>query len=494
MSVDHSSREAGRDDQSRPAPHAPEPRIGSVPSAVSAPEEPGEPTAGPSRVPRPGVLEWLTTVVGPRLFPPAVTRRLTWPQVVLATVAVLAATAVGLGRVRGPGSWDTIMAEDGRDLLHDAYQLSLWGALSNDINGYYQTGPRLLAEIAAAVPVRWAAAVLAVEATAATALLALVVYIASGAHLRHPLARLLAAAPMIVFPVSLGTVEATVVTVQFPLLYAACWVLLWVPARRAGWIVAGAVVAAVAFGTILALGLIPLVVARVVIRRTWRDLVLGGIAGAGVLLQVGALVLGFSDRGDMSSSRVDPLWLLEELIVWGVPHSLMGERWMGQAVGHTREYLALQVIAWLLLAAVWVVALMRWTDANWPLAAVTTLHGLGFFALTLTAQGAHVMRYLTIMVCFLAGTFAALLRPYPDARARAGLNPLVAITVFIAVLMAVNYRTDFYRAQSPRWSVLVDQATAACVANPELDDWQVQISPRDIGVPFTVDIPCDRLR
>jgi hypothetical protein len=88
-------------------------------------------------------------------------------------------------------------AEDGRDFLHDAATLSVFDALTTSYAGYYHLGPRLLAEITASFPVAWWAAVNAVLVALATLGLALVVYAASGPHLRHPALRLLVAAPVV---------------------------------------------------------------------------------------------------------------------------------------------------------------------------------------------------------------------------------------------------------------------------------------------------------
>src|SRR5262249_18893761 len=186
---------------------------------------------------------------------------------------------------RGPGALNSIWAEDGQDFLTDAVNRSFVDAVSTPFNGYWHIGPRLLAEVAARFPIEWAPAVLSTEAALVTSVLALVVYLASGAYLRPPALRLLAAVPAALAPAGVGWVENNVATLQFPLLYGLFWVLLWVPNTVWGRLTATGVALFTAFSTPLAVIFVPLALTRLVLRRDWLAWALGGGLAAGVALQ-----------------------------------------------------------------------------------------------------------------------------------------------------------------------------------------------------------------
>ena len=86
-------------------------------------------------------------------------------------------------------------------------------------------------------------------------------HVATAGHLCHPLARIIAAVPVVIAPVA-ETMSATtannIATLQFNAVYVCFWLLLWVPATRAGRIVAAVVVTASAASTPLTMILIPL--------------------------------------------------------------------------------------------------------------------------------------------------------------------------------------------------------------------------------------------
>jgi hypothetical protein len=172
------------------------------------------------------------------LFPQPPDGQLTKSKALLALVALVAGTVLGLSRVRGPGAWNTVWAEDGGQMLNDAYHHSLWHALTTPLNGYYVTVPRLFGALAAAVPVPWAAWALATTAALLTSLLALLVYTASRAHLDGPVLRLAVSAPVVATPVGALFTPHLLVTLQFIAIYATFWTLLWTPRTRGGRIVA----------------------------------------------------------------------------------------------------------------------------------------------------------------------------------------------------------------------------------------------------------------
>src|SRR5262245_833091 len=98
------------------------------------------------------------------LFPPAEPRPRNWRRFLFGVLAVLAGTGVSLARTTGTGPFQSIWEEDARDLLTDALTRPGAWNLVKPFVGYFQVGPRMMAEVAAFFPISWAAAVLSIEA------------------------------------------------------------------------------------------------------------------------------------------------------------------------------------------------------------------------------------------------------------------------------------------------------------------------------------------
>jgi hypothetical protein len=427
-------------------------------------------------------------------------------QVITGALAVLSATVLSLGRTRGHGAWDTIWAEDGRNFLADALNLSVVDAVTAPFNGYWHLVPRLLAEVASGVPIEWAPAVLSAGAALVTSTLALIVYVASGPYLRHPALRLLAAVPAALPAVGVGWVENNVATLQFPMLYALFWVLLWMPGTRWGRLVAVLAVPLIAFSTALAVIFVPLAVARLVLRRGWLALALTAGLVAGAALQFGGLALGWTTRAGIGAPRYDPVWAVGDYLTKLVPTAVFGEKWafdrMLQGVCpdfvviYTREHQLLVLTSWLVFAGL-VVMGARLGRPAWTLAAVAAAHSVALYAATIMTLGCAVNRYFVAPALLLYTVAAALLRPPPagedDAAAPAGPDvaaapagpdvaaapagpgvaagrngpgrlptPTVVVLTLAAAVCLVGLRTDGPRAHSPSWSHLVRTARQQC--------------------------------
>src|SRR5258705_1485059 len=133
--------------------------------------------------------------------------------------AVVVGAAVGLLRVHGgAGVFQTIWAEDGTYFYSDALGRPGVGTIVRPLHGYFVVFERMLATPARYVPVKWGPALLSIEAAAVTALLAVIVYQASRAHLRSTIGRLVAAVPVVAAPVGenvLTTNADNLATLQF---------------------------------------------------------------------------------------------------------------------------------------------------------------------------------------------------------------------------------------------------------------------------------------
>jgi hypothetical protein len=428
------------------------------------------------------------------LFPETPTTPIGRKKVTLAVLAVVAGAAISLGRTTGTGPFQSIWEEDARDLLTDALMRPGAFNLVKPYVGYFQVLPRMMAEVAAFVPISWAAAVLSIQAAVAAALLALAVYVASGAHLHHPLARLLVSAPMLFAPVAenfRSEIYNRPATVQFFLVYAMFWLILWVPRRRAARLLLGGIVALSAVSTFLVVVYVPLAVARLAARRDRLSAVILGALLAGAALQMYGLASGMTNR-DFATPRYDPLWALSSFVVWAVPQSMLGWRFTGLPVTDALRAgnLPVILIAWALIAAAVVVAARRLTAPAWLLAAVAAGHAVALSCMTIMSAGEVHQRYLFPVELLLFAAVTAVL--LPAGGGRRALAPLAVLAVFVLVIGVINYRhTDTYRHDAPRWTEQVDRAAAQCNV-PGMREVVIRSGP----VPWysLVTVPCHILK
>ncbi|WP_433318570.1 hypothetical protein [Micromonospora chersina] len=418
---------------------------------------------------------------------PAAARFGGWRGPALATVAVVAGTALQLWRQPGAGALDTVWAEDGTVFLSDAVRQGPLTALTTSYAGYYHAVPRLLGGIAALVPADAAAAVLAVEAALAVALLALLVYVASAAHLASSLSRLLVSATVLVVPVGQGEVLNSIANFHWYGLYALFWVLIWTPRTRAGRGVAVVVTVLVAASDILCVVFVPLVLWRASRpadgpRRDRHGVVLAGALALGLAVHFAGLLAGSSGR----HLSPNPVRAVAGYLLRAVPAPLVGERWLGGEVD--ARWLALAAVAWLAVGAVVLLAFARLTGPAWPLAIAAALHGAALYVLPVFLSGTAAPRYAVAPALLVVTTLVALLQPAGDTRARR--VPLYALAVVLAVVAAVNVRVGNPRADGPSWREELTRARATCAPGATA---VVPVAPRDETPPWLARIPCGHL-
>ncbi|MGH3301748.1 MAG: hypothetical protein ACRDOK_08720 [Streptosporangiaceae bacterium] len=472
--------------------------------------------SGTGRIATRTVIDRLSSV----LFAQAQARAATPARLIVGVLALVCGLAATLLRTGGSGALRTVTFEDGTNFLSDAWNRPALWAVFQPLNGYYAVGPRVAAWFAALFPIRLAAAVLTLEAALCAALLALAVYVASGAHFRSPLLRLLVCAPILVMPVAQGprsSVDNNVATLQFLALYALFWMLIWVPASRTGRAVAVLVTIGTAFSTLLSVLLLPLALIRLVARRERHSVILGGAIAAGATLNLIALVRGITTRPATSSPRYDPIWALVQYgralprmifgNVWGYPHGL-------SHLGRLQLQAALEAApvsaaapAWLYIAALAIiavvvsVALRGLTRPAWLLAAVATACSLLLFAGCLMSYGSPQPRYLVAPALLLITAMAALLRPrqsqdLPVRQAFSGAvrtwtqAPAAALTVLVAIICLLNFHDLDLRAVAPSWGPGVATAQRYCNHHPAAPVYQVFITPPE----WFAFVPCSRVR
>jgi hypothetical protein len=421
------------------------------------------------------------------LFVETPARALQWWGAGLAVGGLLVGVAVSLARQPGAGALRTVWAEDGSIFLSQATTRGALPALAHSYGGYYHSVPRLLAGLATLAPASAAPAILAVEAAVCVAAMAVLGYFASAGHLRSPLSRLLVAAVVVAVPVGQGEVLNSIANLHWYGLYALFWVLVWVPRRPAARAVAVAVVILVAASDILVLAFVPLALVRALRRdgtgrRDGHGIVLAGLLGAGLVLQLSGLLTGASSR-QVSAS---PVTAVTGYVSRAVPWGLLGERAVGPT--GTARWAAMAALAWLLVALAAGLAWARLTRPAWPLAVVAVLHSAALYALPVVLSGYATPRYAVPAAMLLVTALVALLQPAGPGWARA---PAYGLAVLLALVWAVDLRVDNSRAHGPTWG---DQLPAARQECGHSATAALAIPPRDTGARWQAVLKCDYLR
>src|SRR5690606_2162932 len=407
------------------------------------------PGAGATAGGAPGGAPTAATATGPGAL--ATTRRRRW---LLAAAAVAVGSAVSLARQPGTGALDTVWAEDGQVFLADAVGRSLPEAFATPYAGYLHTGPRLLAEAAARWPAAWAAVVSSGAAAVVSALLALLVDAAATPHL-PPVARVVAVGVVVLVPLAQGDLPNSVANLHWPALYALFWVLLWTPATTAGRVVGVGTTLLVALSDVLVVALLPLAVARLVVRRDrYRALLAAALCG-GLAVQAVGLLAGTAGRETVA----DPVRAGTGYLLRAVPSAVMGSRWLGTDPRSVR-WLALAALAWLAVAGAVLLAVRGVTRPDWRLAAVAAAGSVALYALPVTLSGVATDRYAAAPAMLAVVALLAVLSP---GRAR---WPAVVLVTALAVVCAANLRVPNTRAEGPSWRQEVAVARSVCTTTP----------------------------
>ncbi|MEV4515942.1 hypothetical protein AB0K00_44170 [Dactylosporangium sp. NPDC049525] len=406
--------------------------------------------------------------------------------------------AVGLFR----GGLNSVWAEDGQEFLTDALTLPWYEPLATPFNGYFHTVARACFAVIALFPVSWAAALNAGTAALLTALLALAVGAAARDRLGTAAACVIggsAAVPM-------GYVPNALAQVQFPLVYAGLWMLLWTPRHRGLRVVAVALPALAVLNSILGLLLVPVALLRLARRRD-RDAVWRVVALLpGAVLQLAPLLAGGSRRDVGERPDLDPVSVAGTYLRWGVPRSFLGDAWLAPPVTDPVGHRALVLLGLAIPAALVAAALLRWTRPQWRLAALLAGFGLLAGVFQLAVHGAPEGRYLVLITLPNIAAAVALALPgggggtgdAVDASAdalggRFGAVPFVALATLVAVVCAANLRPGGFTDGLPRWDRTVSAARAQCQAEPRLRRVTVHIAQWPV-LGWEAVLPCDRLR
>ncbi|MFF5227678.1 hypothetical protein [Dactylosporangium sp. NPDC000521] len=384
------------------------------------------------------------------------------------------------------GGFNSVWAEDGQEFLTDALSLPWYEPFATPFNGYFHTVARGCFAVIALFPVSWAAALNATFAAALTALLATAVFAAARDRLGAGAWVVAGAAA-----VPVGYVPNTLAQLQFPLVYAGLWMLLWSPSRAFPRAVAIALPALAVLNSILGLLLVPVALLRLARRRDRDALLRVAVLLPGAALQLVPLLAGGSRRDVGERPDLNPVSVAVTYLRWGVPRSFLGfldlfdDSWLSH-----RSVVLLGLAVPALCVGL---AVLRRTRPQWRLAAL--LAGFAAFAgaFQLAVHGAPEGRYLVLITLPNIAAAVALTLPgdRPDGRLRA--VPFVALATLVAAVSVAGLRPGGYTDGLPRWDTTVSYARAQCQAEPRLRRVTVHTAQWPV-LGWEAVLPCDRLR
>jgi hypothetical protein len=415
-----------------------------------------------------------------------------------ALAALSGAILLHLERQRGVPVWNSLWAEDGRVFLSDAIR-NFRGTFFEQNGGYIHVVPRVIAGIVAALPVRDAAAGIAVGAAAVVALIAGFVYVASSEVLGSRAARLGLAATVLLLPVPGSELLANTTNLHFYLLFACFWALLWQSGTAFGLGSRATVVVATALSDPLSALFLPLAIVAPFARRSRRALVVSGLFLAALAVHFAIIAGGVRPERNWGFR----LGALPEIFALRVAGGLLvGDRFLGNAwAGYGRLF---AYGALLLVTSVIVLLLLR-SDRRTVAFALISLGYAGlFFCVQLVGRGTGDMdpdlhgfrldaaRY--VLLPFLLMTTVILTLVDRTHEHRPGLVRAWsrrAALLWLVGLLAVNYSVTSDRSRGPRWDRELAQARRICSATGKKTA-RVLVAPSPPHVWFAT-IPCERI-
>lgn len=415
---------------------------------------------------------------------------------VLALLAL--ATVLQLARIGWSASLNSLWAEDGPIYLQAALGQGFWHSITSTYATYLVLIPRLIAEAATMVPLRYAPAAVSILSAAVVALSGLIVWLASAAHVRNQYLRATLAAVAVLVPVAgLESLDSAAYVPWF-MLFATFWILLWRPATTSGAVLAGLFAMATGLSTPGVWFFLPLAALRALAARDRRDLAILAGFGIGAAVQVPVLALN-------EEVAVTPLWTGDiwtvylQRVVDGAP---LGLRLGGAAW----EHLGWPLLIALLIASLSGLALgaRRSTVGARYLAAIAIPTSLAMFVVSLyqRAVGTQMLwpegmyngtgsRYAIVPAMLVISAAVVLVdgamrRDAPHRR----LVPFAAATVGVLLIALV---TSFWAREiavrgEPPWDAALKAASRTC-AREGAAEVSVPTSPPGFGLV----VPCDRV-
>jgi hypothetical protein len=447
---------------------------------VSAPElgAPGRAGSVPAGHLPPAADHGVRAVIAD-LFPvpaePALRAGLARWALFLAQVAVVALGAlVMLARIGGRSVWDSVWAEDPGIYLPGALAHP-WDLLQS-YGGYLQLVPRLIGQMAALLPIRYASVAFAVGGALVASACGLFAYDASAGHVSSRWLRALLGLSVVLLPVAPLEIADNGVNSIWYLLVALFWAALWRPRTRAGAAVAAVVAFAAAASSSLAFLFVPLFAARaIVVPRRLREHAATAGWTLGCLLQVLAILTSHLSRLRPHDPVNAVLYYAHEVLLpalgWHFSWHLRDVLGLTGATAIAGGFIVVILASVLATQArrcrVFVVAAVA---TGLVFTAVTSAIAWGGPGQRVTITVEHGARYSTVPILLLdaalivaADAYAGRWWPRPRA--------VVAVAALVAVL-AAGWATDFrypvrhFAGPASDWKLTADNWLRHCQHKP----------------------------
>lgn len=393
----------------------------------------------------------------------------------LVEVAVVALGAlVMLARIGGRAAWDSVWAEDPgiylpAALAHPWHLLQSYG-------GYLQLVPRLIGQIAALVPIRYASVAFAVGGALVASACGLFAYHASAGQVSSRWLRALLGLSVVLLPVAQLEIADNGVNTIWYLLVALFWAALWRPRTGAGAAVAAVVAFAAAASSSLALLFAPLFVARaIVVPRRLREHAATAGWALGCVLQVLVILTSHLSRLRPHKPVNAVLYYAHEVLLPALGWHFSWH--LRDIVGLTGATVLVGGLIVVVLACAVVtqsgrcrVFVVTAVATGLVLTAVTAAFAWGGPGQRVTIRVEHGARYSTVPILLLdaalivaADAYARRWWPRPKA--------VAAVAALIAVL-AVGWATDFrypvrhFAGPASDWKLTADRWLRHCQHTP----------------------------
>jgi hypothetical protein len=395
---------------------------------------------------------------------------------VLLEVLVLAfGTLVMLARLAGRPAWQSVYAEDPglylpQALAHPWHLLQSYG-------GYLQLVSRVIAQIAALVPIRSASAVFAVGGALIASGCGLFTYHASAGQVSSRWLRALLGLSVVLLPVAQLEIADNTVNSIWYLLVALFWAALWRPRTRSGASVAAVVAFAAAASSSLGLVFAPLFAARfITVPRRLREQAATVGWSLGCLLQVLVILTSHRSRLRPHNPLNAPLYYLHEVLLpaigWHLSWHLRDAAGVNGATAIVTGLLAVVFAAVLVTQSrqcrVFVVTAVVTGLVFAGLCAVLAWGGPGQ-PVTVTVE--HGARYATLPILLLEAALIVAADGY--ARRWGWFSPraVVAVAALVGVLAAgwvTDFRYPVRRLAGPGsdWVLTADAWLSHCQHDP----------------------------
>lgn len=431
--------------------------------------------------------------------PPSAQAMLRQGERLVVMLALLAlAVILQLFRIGPWTALNSLWAEDGPIFLQGAISQGFMHDVFSTYAGYLVFVPRLVGEVGALAPLRYAPAVVAITSSVIVALSGLAVWYASAAYIRHPYLRGTLVAVTILVPVSNIESVASGAYVPWYMLFASFWLLLWRPSTTRATVLSSLFILATGLSSPGLWFFAPLAALRAIAARERRDLIIVGSFVIGAAVQVPILL--FNNEGSVKPMLT--INILTSYIQRVVDGAALGEHLGGSAWAHFGWPFLIVLLLCVIVGFAF--SLLRSSRGARYFACVAIFTSLMMFVIEAyqRATGTQMMwpagthfgtggRY-TIVPALLLVSAALVLIDHSSARRR-GPSRLpwagfAAVAILLLGLVGSFDVRDTAERGTPPWVNALQGAATACVAN-HLSQTTVATSPPGWGIV----IPCDQL-